>query len=142
MNMADKKDLSICRQVRICRPTNNLDEVLRFYCEGLGMQLLLRFNRDRWGYGGVILGGLGSDIHLEFTIHEGGFPGNAILPPSSDHLIVFYIITESVYHNLISRLEGCGYFPVAAGNPHWDKDGITFQDPDGWRVVLMKKTNV
>jgi hypothetical protein len=30
-----------------------------------------------------------------------------------------------------------GYFAVVAENPYWKERGVTFEDPDGWRVVLM-----
>ena len=30
-----------------------------------------------------------------------------------------------------------GFQPVAAFNPYWDRDGVTFEDPDGYRVVLQ-----
>ena len=33
------------RQVRIARPTDQLDEVVRFYCEGLGLPEL---DPDHW----------------------------------------------------------------------------------------------
>lgn len=30
----------------------------------------------------------------------------------------------------------CGFEPVAASNPYWDRSGRTFEDADGYRVVL------
>jgi hypothetical protein len=30
-----------------------------------------------------------------------------------------------------------GYQPVPAFNPYWDRQGLTFADPDGYRVVLQ-----
>jgi hypothetical protein len=33
-----------------------------------------------------------------------------------------------------------GYAPVAAFNPYWDRAGLTFEDPDGYRVVLQRTT--
>jgi hypothetical protein len=32
---------------------------------------------------------------------------------------------------------GAGFVPVSAVNPYWDRDGVTFEDPDGYRVVLQ-----
>jgi hypothetical protein len=37
----------------------------------------------------------------------------------------------------VAQLEGLGYMPVKAFNPYWDKNGKTFEDPDGYRVVLQ-----
>jgi len=33
-----------------------------------------------------------------------------------------------------------GYPPVPSFNPYWDLDGRTFEDPDGYRVVLQRGT--
>jgi YycE-like protein len=37
----------------------------------------------------------------------------------------------------VARLKGCGFEPVASFNLYWDKVGKTFEDPDGYRVVLQ-----
>ncbi len=36
------------------------------------------------------------------------------------------------------RMESAGFRPVTAYNPYWDRSGRTFQDPDGYRVVLQQ----
>jgi YycE-like N-terminal domain len=72
------------RQVRVARPTDQLDQVVSFYTEGLGLPELLRFD-DHDGYAGVMLGLPGADYHLEFTSHADGSPGAA---PSRDNLPV------------------------------------------------------
>lgn len=30
-----------------------------------------------------------------------------------------------------------GYDEVESENPYWKEKGITIEDPDGWRIVLM-----
>jgi hypothetical protein len=30
-----------------------------------------------------------------------------------------------------------GFAPVAAYNPYWDQQGLTFADPDGYHIVLQ-----
>jgi hypothetical protein len=34
-------------------------------------------------------------------------------------------------------MRDAGFEPVRAFNPCWDRDGLTFEDPDGYRVVLQ-----
>jgi hypothetical protein len=34
-------------------------------------------------------------------------------------------------------MTAAGYAPVASFNPYWDRSGRTFEDPDGYRVVLQ-----
>lgn len=123
-------------QVRVARPTDRLDEVVRFYTEGLGLRELYRFSGHA-GYDGVMLGLPGADYHLEFTSHV---DGSACPAPTDDNLLVLYFVSEAAMHAAVRRLGEFGVEPVPAENPYWEANGgITFADPDGWRVVLMPK---
>jgi catechol 2,3-dioxygenase-like lactoylglutathione lyase family enzyme len=133
-------DSKIISQTRISRPTNQLGELLRFYRDGLGMKVLVSFEPDAAGYSGMVLAFPHNDVHLEFVIHKDGFSNCA--PPTADNLIVFFIADWQHIQEAARRLESLGYLPVKAANPHWDQDGLTFADPDGWRIVLMKRSNV
>ena len=122
------------RQTRIARPTDQLEAVVAFYRDGLGLAELLRFD-DHDGYSGVMLGHPGVDWHLEFTTHVDGSPGRA---PTRDNLLVFYLGGDAEVRVVADRLAAFGHRPVAAENPFWpDNGGLTIEDPDGWRIVLM-----
>jgi hypothetical protein len=120
-------------QVRVARPTNRLDEVVRFYTEGLRLPVVGGFE-DHDGYTGVMIGLPDVRYHLEFTSHREGSPGPA---PSADNLLVLYIPDRTAVDTLIEHLGSLGHHPVAAENPYWDANGVTIADPDGWRVVLV-----
>jgi catechol 2,3-dioxygenase-like lactoylglutathione lyase family enzyme len=120
-------------EVRVARPTDRLDEVVRFYCDGLGLKQIGSFEGHA-GYSGVMLGLPGRDYHLEFTHHEGGSPCPA---PTRDNLLVLYIPDGHAIGHLVARLISLGHSPVEPENPYWKDKGMTFEDPDGWRVVLM-----
>jgi catechol 2,3-dioxygenase-like lactoylglutathione lyase family enzyme len=120
-------------KVRFARPTDRLDEVVRFYREGLGLQELARF-ADHDGFDGVMLGEPGGGYHLEFTRAHGHRAGRA---PSQDNLLVFYLPDEAGWRAVAERMKLCGYEAVASFNPYWDRQGVTFEDPDGYRVVLQ-----
>ena len=139
---ASKSAITGVAQVRQSRPTNQLPEILRFYCAGLGLDLLLQFEKDKAGYGGAILGVPGTDYHLEFVTHMDGFTGEQIRPPTEDHLLVFFLEGSLELDAIRAKLEKMGSVPVPAKNPHWDLDGVTYEDPDGWRIVLMMKRNI
>jgi hypothetical protein len=49
----------------------------------------------------------------------------------------FYLADEVEWQQAVQRLESRGYKAVKAFNPYWDKQGKTFEDPDGYRVVLQ-----
>jgi hypothetical protein len=119
--------------LRVARPTDRLDEVVRFYTEGLGLASLGAF-ADHAGFDGVMLGVPGGAYHLEFTRKHGHAAGRA---PSADNLLVFYLSDEREWREAIDRMIGSGYQPVPSLNPYWDQVGRTFEDPDGYRVVLQ-----
>ncbi len=123
-------------QFRVARPTDRLDEVVRFYREGL--EVIGSFSGHA-GYSGVMLGLPGHEYHLEFTSHTEGSPCPA---PTRDNLLVFYIPDQDAIERLTAHLAGMGYFPVEPENPYWREKGRTFEDPDGWRVVLMNTRGI
>ena len=127
------EDLPV-EQVRVARPTDRLQEVVRFYRDGIGLREIGSFNAHA-GYSGVMLGLPGRHYHLEFTEHEQGSPCPA---PTKDNLLVLYIHDREAVDRISARLKRMGCEPVPPENPYWQEKGLTFEDPDGWRVVLMK----
>lgn len=117
--------------VRFARPTDRLDDVLRFYEEGLGLRRIDSFE-DHAGYSGVMLGLPGEEVHLELTTHAAGSPGSA---PTRDNLLVLYLRDRAAIDAAEERMRALGHDPVEPENPYW-RDDLTFEDPDGWRVVL------
>jgi hypothetical protein len=63
--------------LRVARPTDDLAAVVRFYREGLGLDVLCEF-QDHDGFDGVILGRKGTAYHLEFTHKAGHQVGRAV----------------------------------------------------------------
>jgi catechol 2,3-dioxygenase-like lactoylglutathione lyase family enzyme len=119
--------------LRVARPTDHLTDVVQFYRDGLGFEVLYEFNGHD-GFDGIMLGHKGAAYHLEFTHKHGHKAGKA---PTEDNLLVFYLPDEGEWRQAVQRLEACGYKPVRAFNPYWDRQGKTFEDPDGYRVVLQ-----
>jgi GNAT superfamily N-acetyltransferase/catechol 2,3-dioxygenase-like lactoylglutathione lyase family enzyme len=116
-------------QLRVARRTERLDELVRFYRNGLGLTEIGGF-RGHDGYDGVFLEVPGSGTHLELT--TGGDYG----PPSPhpESLLVLYLGDHESVRAVSARL---GIDPVAPANPYWAEHGITFHDPDGFCVVLV-----
>ncbi|WOP20835.1 VOC family protein [Bacillus pumilus] len=56
-------------QLRIARPTVNMEEVVSFYEKGLGLKRIGSFDQHE-GYDGVMLGLPQQHVHLEITKHE------------------------------------------------------------------------
>jgi catechol 2,3-dioxygenase-like lactoylglutathione lyase family enzyme len=130
--MNNAVDLSTSH-LRVARPSDDLEAVLKFYRDGLGLAVLGSF-QDHDGFDGVMVGGPGAAWHLEFTRKAGHAAGTA---PTKEHLLVFYLPDREQWQSAVERLERADYHPVASFNPYWDQRGKTFEDPDGYRVVLQ-----
>jgi catechol 2,3-dioxygenase-like lactoylglutathione lyase family enzyme len=116
-------------QLRVARHTEQLDAVVAFYRDGIGLTELGGF-RDHEGYDGVFLAVPGTEAHLELT--AGGAHGAPTPHPES--LLVLYLGDEDAVRTTAERL---GVAPVEPANPYWAEHGLTFEDPDGFRVVLV-----
>ncbi|KAJ3577925.1 hypothetical protein NPX13_g2640 [Xylaria arbuscula] len=119
--------------LRSARPTDSIQSLLPFYVDGLGFEVKLSFSGHE-GFDGVLLASSASgSYHLEFTQHATHRAGRA---PTPDNLLVFYIPEEALYRSAVARMRTAGFEPVESFNPYWDRCGTTFEDPDGYRVVL------
>lgn len=81
-----------------------------------------------------MLGHKGAGHHLEFTAKNGHTAGRA---PTDDNLLVFYLPEGDDFKEAVARMEKAGFGAVTSFNPYWDRCGKTFEDPDGYRVVLV-----
>jgi len=124
--------MNINTKLRVARPTDHLEDVVQFYSEGLGLVVLASFENHQ-GFDGVMLGVPGAPYHLEFT-RSGHHAGRA---PSEDNLLVFYLPEKQEWLAAIDRMAAAGYQSVRSFNPYWDRQGRTYEDPDGYRVVLQ-----
>lgn len=120
-------------KVRIARPTDNLKDIQEMYIEGLGFKQLGAFV-DHNGFDGAIIGHEDNMYHLEFTHHQGTVVGKA---PSQDNLLVFYISDQSEWEKTCDAMLSAGFIKVDSYNPYWDNNGSTYEDIDGYRVVLQ-----
>jgi catechol 2,3-dioxygenase-like lactoylglutathione lyase family enzyme len=119
--------------LRVARSTDDLAALVKFYRDGLGFEVVYEFKHHD-GYDGVMLGHKGAAYHLEFTRKAGHHAGRA---PTEENLLVFYLPDAEQWQRAVSRLEGQGYKAAKSFNPYWDRKGKTFEDPDGYRVVLQ-----
>jgi catechol 2,3-dioxygenase-like lactoylglutathione lyase family enzyme len=89
---------------------------------------------DHAGFDGVMLGRFGWPYHLELT-HRRDEP---IEPrPTAEDLLVFYLPDRGEWQRAVRRLYDAGARTVMSANPYWDARGVTVEDPDGYRIVLV-----
>jgi prolyl oligopeptidase len=121
--------------LRVARPSDNLAVVSRMYIDGLGFNLLGEFF-DHDGFNGAIVGHPKHAYHLEFTQHKGASAGRA---PTQDNLLIFYFVDQQEWSRACEKMLSAGFNSVSSYNPYWDEVGRTFEDVDGYRVVLQNR---
>ncbi|MGF6779866.1 VOC family protein [Paraburkholderia sp. GAS334] len=119
--------------LRVARPTNDIERVADFYTAGLGFDVLAHFE-DHDGFDGVIVGRTGCQWHIEFTHQHDVTVDDA---PTKEHLLVLYLPDRDEWNAAVAGLHALGVTPVRSENPYWDHHGMTFEDPDGYRIVLQ-----
>ena len=105
-----------------------------FYRDGIGLPQIGEF-RDHEGYDGVFLALPGTGAHLELT--AGGEHAAPRSHPES--LVVKYLGDRDAVASVAARLDA---EPVPPANPYWAEHGLTLQDPDGFRVVLVPERSL
>jgi hypothetical protein len=119
--------------LRVARPTDRLEAIVKMYRDGLDLELLGSFEGHS-GFDGVMLGNAGMEYHFEFTQQRGHQVGQA---PTKDNLLVFYIPDREAWKTRCKQMEKAGFKVVQSYNPYWDRLGKTFEDLDGYRVVIQ-----
>jgi catechol 2,3-dioxygenase-like lactoylglutathione lyase family enzyme len=120
--------------LRVARPSRDLREAVRFYEHALGLELLASFS-DHAGIDGVILGRSDWPYHLELTRRR----RDPVAPtPTDEDLLVLYLPREAEWSAAVRRMRDAGAREGRATNPYWTEHGVTFLDPDGYRIVLAK----
>ena len=119
--------------LRIARPARDLARTRAMWTAGLGLNVLGEF-ADHDGFDGLMLGHPGAGWHLEFTVCR----THPVAPaPTSEDLIVFYVPNTGTWERMCAGALAVGFRSVASFNPYWDARGRTFEDADGYRVVLQ-----
>ena len=103
------------------------------YVQGLRLCVIASF-QDHEGFDGVMLGERGAQYHFEFTQCR-GHPVNPT--PTKEDLMVFYIPEKSAWEGSCADMLNAGFKSVISFNPYWDTNGRTYEDHDGYRVVLQ-----
>jgi len=121
------------QHLRIARPVSDLARSVRMYRDGLGWTVLAEF-ADHEGFDGAMLGDARAPYHFEFTVQR---PGGVAPTPTSEDLVVLYLPAADDWQRSCAAMLAAGFVEVESANPYWSTRGRTFQDPDGYRVVLQ-----
>ena len=120
--------------LRIARPVTDLERSVNMYRHGLRLGEIGRFE-DHDGFDGVMLGIGGQGFHFEFTRHR----AEPVTPaPTPEDLLVFYVPNYDAWQRTCAEMIDAGFREVPSFNPYWNVKGRTFEDPDGYRVVIQQ----
>ncbi len=104
------------------------------YEQGLALQVIGRFE-DHDGFDGVMLGDPRAAWHFEFTQCR----AHPVRPaPTAEDLVVLYVPDEGDWAARCARMVAAAFAEVTPFNPYWAVRGRTFEDPDGYRIVLQR----
>lgn len=118
---------------RIARPVSDLARSEAMYQAGLGLVRIGHFD-DHDGFDGVMLGLPGKGYHIEFTYCR----AHPVAPaPTPEDLLVFYLPNRDEWESRCQAMLNAGFKRVSSLNPYWERDGRTFEDHDGYRVVIQ-----
>ena len=119
--------------LRIARPVTDLQRSATMYCTGLGLQRLAHF-ADHDGFDGVMVGEPNGAYHIELTYCR----AHPVSPsPTPEDLLVFYLPERTDWQRRCAALVAAGFTVVPSLNPYWETNGRTFEDPDGYRLVVQ-----
>ncbi len=119
--------------LRIARPVSDLARSVAQYTQGLGLAQLGSF-KDHAGFDGTMLGTPGAGFHWEFTVCK----SHPVVPaPTPEDLLVFYVPEPEAWQARCSAMLAAGFVEVPPFNPYWAQSGRSFEDPDGYRVVIQ-----
>lgn len=120
--------------LRIARPVLDLCRTVAQYKQGLGFEELAHF-ADHDGFDGTMLGFRDADFHFEFTVCR----RHPVTPqPTPEDLFVFYVPDHQAWTERCQAMRGAGFKEVESFNPYWSQQGCTFEDADGYRVVIQR----
>jgi len=104
------------------------------YRRGLGLRVVGSFE-DHAGFDGVVLRATDAGYHFELT----RCPAHPVAPaPTAEDLVVLYLPDPVEWQAACERMVAAGFRQVASFNPYWEGRGRTYQDPDGYRIVLQR----
>lgn len=83
-----------------------------------------------------MIGAADSPYHLEFTQEAGKLAPRS---HSTESLLVFYYSDLNEWNSAKGRMIQAGFKLVESNNPYWDQCGSTFEDLEGYRVVLCNR---
>ena len=121
-------------QLRIARPVTDLEASVAMYTSGVGLEVIGSF-QDHDGFDGTMLGTVGENYHFEFTSCR----THPVQPtPTNEDLLVLYLPDSEAWQQRCMKLLEAGFREVASFNPYWDRNGRTFEDRDGYRLVIQQ----
>lgn len=122
--------------LRLARPSRDLGKAEQFWVEGLGLEVLYRKSPEaEGGHALLMVGWPEAAWHLELV---GDPAGETPATATEEDLLVLYL-AGPIDDDVVQRLQRAGGRRVQSRNPYWDRWGITFEDPDGYRLVLSTR---
>jgi prolyl oligopeptidase len=115
--------------------TDNLSAVSAMYQKALGFEVLTQYE-DEDGFDSIVLGHRNHNYHIEFTNRPTEKPKAFEI---ADTYMVFYLPCSRDWEWACRAMIESGFTYVDARNPYWKRVGKTYQDIEGYRVVIQNR---
>lgn len=122
-------------KLRISHPSANLERAIHFYRDGLGFDILDRFEEQE-GWDGVIFGHRDWPYQFECTMKRDAV--DVPRPQTTDVFAVFSIPEGEYWEKRLAALFDAGFSQVPVPDLYNDGASACYEDPDGYRVILRK----
>jgi hypothetical protein len=131
-----RREATVIQQIRITRPVVDVERSVAMYTRGLGWRKVGGFI-DHNGFDGAMLQGESKGFHVEFTSCR----NHPVRPsPTREDLLVVYVPDSKEWGVLCASMLEAAFVEVKPFNPYWAQYGRTFQDPDGYLVVIQQSS--
>ena len=120
--------------LRIARHCRDPFALAARYVAALGFVELGRFN-DHDGFDGIMVGWPRAGWHLEFV----AAPHPRANPPEREDALVLYFPDAGEWGAARAAALAAGFTAAAAGNPYWEENGASFDDAEGFRLILARQ---
>lgn len=118
-------------QIRIARPTRDIERARAFYRDAVGLTVIASFE-EHDGYSGVIFGIPDATRQLELVFHAEVEPA-----PTAEDQLVLYLGSAAAVEERAAAIRAAGNEPRAPSNPYWTRRGaVAFVDPDGYWLIV------
>ena len=121
--------------LRVVRPTDKLKEITLMYSKALGFEVLAQ-SADADRFDCMVLGHPKHAYHLEFSCLRDSETAQVA---AHNPMLIFFLPCSREWERACRSMIDAGFVVVEPASSYWEQVGKTFEDIEGYRVVLQNR---